>query len=127
MKKRVIQTEKAPKALGPYSQAIQAGSFLFISGQLPIDPATGELVKGDIQEQTRQVFENMKQILEAQSLTLKDVVKTTLFLKDMANFAKVNEIYAACFATEPPARAAVQVARLPKDAEVEIEAIALFH
>ena len=127
MKKRVIQTEKAPKALGPYSQAIQAGSFLFISGQLPIDPATGELIKGDIQEQTRQVFENMKQILEAQRLTLKDVVKTTLFLKDMGNFAKVNEIYAAYFTTEPPARAAVQVARLPKDAEVEIEAIALFH
>ena len=127
MKKRVIQTEKAPKALGPYSQAIQAGSFLFISGQLPIDPATGELVKGDIREQTRQVFENMKQILEAQRLTLKDVVKTTLYLKDLANFAKVNEIYAAYFETEPPARAAVQIARLPKDAEVEIEAIALFH
>jgi len=127
MKKRVIQTEKAPKAIGPYSQAIQAGPFLFVSGQIPIDPSTGELVGGDIQEQTRRILENIKQILESQRLALPDVVKTTIFLKDMGNFAKVNEIYAAYFPTEAPARSTIEVARLPKDAEIEIEAVVLFH
>jgi 2-iminobutanoate/2-iminopropanoate deaminase len=127
MKKRVIQIEKAPKAIGPYSQAIQAGPFLFVSGQIPIDPATGEFVGGDIRQQTRQVLENIQQILESQRLGLQDVVKTTIFLKDMGNFSQVNETYATYFPTEPPARSTVEVARLPKNAEVEIEVIALFH
>ena len=127
MKKRVIQTDKAPKAIGPYSQAVQAGSFVFISGQIPIDPATGELVGGEIQQQTRQVMENIKQILESQRLGFADVVKTTIFLKDMGAFSQVNEVYGSYFPGEPPARSTVEVAKLPKNAEIEIETIALFH
>jgi 2-iminobutanoate/2-iminopropanoate deaminase len=127
MKKRVIQTDKAPKAIGPYSQAVQAGSFVFISGQIPLDPATGELVDGDIRQQTRQVMENIKQILESQRLGFADVVKTTIFLKDMGAFSQVNEVYGSYFPGEPPARSTIEVAKLPKNAEIEIETIALFH
>lgn len=127
MKKRVIQTDRAPKAIGPYSQAVQAGPFVFISGQIPIDPATGELVGGDIGQQARQVMENIQQILESQHLSFTDVVKTTIFLKDMGTFGQVNEVYASYFPSEPPARSTIEIAKLPKNAEIEIEAIALFH
>jgi 2-iminobutanoate/2-iminopropanoate deaminase len=125
MKKRVIQTEKAPKAIGPYSQAIQAGNLLFLSGQLPFDPVTGELVKGDIRQQTQRVLANLKGILESQNLCMEDVVKVTIFLKDMGNFSQVNEVYATYFPSSPPARSTVEVARLPRDADIEIEAIAI--
>jgi len=125
MKKKVVQTEKAPKAIGPYSQAIQAGSFLFVSGQVPLDPKTGELVKGDIGQQTKQVLENIKGVLESQNLGMEDVVKVTIFLENMANFNQVNEIYSTYFPTSPPARSTVEVVRLPRDVEIEIEAIAL--
>ena len=125
MKKKVIQTEKAPKAIGPYSQAIQAGNLLFLSGQIPLDPASGELVKGDIREQTRRVLENLKGVLESQHLGMDDVVKVTIFLKDMGNFSQVNEVYGTYFPSSPPARSTVEVARLPRDVDIEIEAIAL--
>jgi len=127
MGKRVIQTEKGPRAIGPYSQAVQAGNLLFLSGQIPIDPKTGELIKGDIRQQTQQVLENMKGILESQKLGMEDVIKTTIFLKDMGNFSQVNEIYATYFPTSPPARSTVEVARLPRDVDIEIEALALTH
>jgi 2-iminobutanoate/2-iminopropanoate deaminase len=125
MGKRVIQTEKAPKAIGPYSQAIQAGNFLFLSGQIPLDPKTGELVKGDIRQQTKQVLENIKGVLESQKLGMEDVVKVTIFLKDIGNFNQVNEVYATYFPSSPPARSTVEVAKLPRDADIEIEAIAI--
>lgn len=125
MKRKVIQSEKAPKAIGPYSQAIQAGNLLFLSGQIPIDPKTGELIEGDIRQQTRQALENIKGILESQRLRMEDVVKATLFLKEMGNFNQVNEVYATYFLSFPPARSTVEVAKLPKNAEIEIEAIAL--
>jgi len=126
MKKKVIHTDKAPKAIGPYSQAIQAGNFLFLSGQIPLDPASGELVKGDIREQARRVLENLKGVLESQKLGMEDVVKVTIFLKDMGNFSQVNEVYGAYFPSSPPARSTVEVARLPRDVDIEIEAIAVF-
>jgi len=125
MGKKVIQTEKAPKAIGPYSQAIQAGNFLFLSGQIPLDPKTGELVKGDIRKQTQQVLENIKGVLESQGLGMEDIVKVTIFLKDIGNFNQVNEVYATYFPSSPPARSTVEVAKLPRDADIEIEAIAL--
>jgi len=125
VKKRVVQTDKGPKAIGPYSQAIQAGDFLFLSGQVPLDPKTGELVKGDVGQQTKQVLENIKGVLESQKLGMEDVVKVTIFLKNIANFNQVNEIYSTYFPTSPPARSTVEVARLPRDVEIEIEAIAL--
>jgi 2-iminobutanoate/2-iminopropanoate deaminase len=125
VKKRVVQTDRAPKAIGPYSQAIQAGDFLFLSGQIPLDPRTGELVKGDVGQQTKQVLENIKGVLESQKLGMEDVVKVTIFLKNIANFNQVNEIYSTYFPTSPPARSTVEVARLPRDVEIEIEAIAL--
>jgi 2-iminobutanoate/2-iminopropanoate deaminase len=125
MKKKVVHTEKAPKAIGPYSQAIQAGPFLFVSGQVPIDPSTGELVAGDIRQQTRQVLENVKNILGSRGLAMEQVVKTTLFLKDMGNFSQVNEVYASYFPAEPPARSTVEVAKLPRNVDIEIEAIAV--
>jgi 2-iminobutanoate/2-iminopropanoate deaminase len=127
MKKRVVQTERAPKAIGPYSQAIQAGGLLFVSGQLPIDPKTGELVKGDIRQQTQCILENIKAILESQGLGMEDVVKTTIFLKEIGNFQQVNEAYASYFTSSPPARSTVEVSGLAKNADIEIEAIALFH
>jgi len=123
--KKVIQTDKAPKAIGPYSQAIQAGNFLFLSGQIPLDTKTGDLVKGDIGQQTRQVLENIKGILESEKLGMEDVVKITIFLKDIGNFNQVNEVYSTYFPAFPPARSTVEVARLPRAAEIEIEAIAL--
>jgi len=127
MKKKVILTDKAPKAIGPYSQAIQAGGFLFLSGQIPIDPKTGELIKGDIRQQTRQVLENMKGLLESEGLEMKDVVKVTVFLKDLGSFSQMNEVYATYFSSFPPARSTVEVANLPRDAGIEVEAIALIH
>ncbi|HVP77611.1 MAG TPA: RidA family protein [Thermodesulfobacteriota bacterium] len=125
MIKKVIQTEKAPKAIGPYSQAIRAGNYLFLSGQIPLDPKTEELVKGDIGQQTQQALENIKGILESQKLGMEDVVKVTIFLKDVGNFSRVNEVYRTYFPSSPPARSTVEVARLPRDVEIEIEAIAL--
>lgn len=125
MKKKVIQTEKAPKAIGPYSQAIQVGNFLFLSGQISLDPKTGELVKGDIRQQTHRVLENIKGVLESQKLGMEDVVKVTIFLKDIGNFNQVNEVYATYFPSSPPARSTVEVAKLPRDADIEIEAIAV--
>lgn len=124
--KKIIATTKAPSAIGPYSQGTVGAGLLFISGQLPIDPETGEFVKGSIKEQTKQSLENLKQILAAQGSELKNVLKTTVFLSDMNNFADMNLIYQEVFGTDNfPARSAVEVARLPKDALVEIEAIAL--
>jgi len=124
MGKKVIQTEKAPKPIGPYSQAIRAGNFIFLSGQIPIDPKTGELVKGDIRQQTQQVLENIRGVLESQGLGMQDVVKVNIFLKDMGNFNEMNEVYATRFSSSPPARSTVEVAKLPKNADIEIEAIA---
>jgi 2-iminobutanoate/2-iminopropanoate deaminase len=121
----VVQTDRAPKAIGPYSQAIQAGDFLFLSGQIPLDPKTGELVKGDIRNQTRQVLENIRGLLESQGSGMKDVVKVTIFLKDIGNFNQVNEVYATYFPSSPPARSTVEVAKLPRDVDIEIEMIAL--
>lgn len=122
--KKVISTPKAPAAIGPYSQAIVTGNLLFSSGQIPIDPATGNIVEADITVQATQVFENIKAVLEEAGTSLDKVVKTTCFLSDMGNFAKVNEVYTKYFTKEPPARSAVEVARLPKDVMVEIEVIA---
>ncbi len=127
MKKTVVQTDKAPKAIGPYSQAIWAGNFLFLSGQIPFDPKTGELLKGDIRQQTRQVLENIKGVLGSQKLGMEDVVKVTIFLKKIEDFSQVNEVYGTYFPSSPPARSTVGVAALPRDAEIEIEAIALIH
>lgn len=123
--KNVISTEKAPKAIGPYSQAIEAAGMLFISGQIPIVPATGEIIGDGVEEQTEQVLANIEAILAAKGLSFADVVKTTVFLSDMNDFVTVNGIYAKAFAENPPARSCVQVARLPKDVKVEIETIAL--
>ena len=122
--KQVIHTDTAPAAIGPYSQAIQIGQLLFTSGQIPIDPETGAMVEGGIQEQARQSLNNIKAILNAAGTNLGAVVKTTVFLQDMNDFAAMNEIYAQFFQEPYPARSAVQVGRLPKDALVEIEAIA---
>ncbi|HPW18560.1 MAG TPA: RidA family protein [Candidatus Aminicenantes bacterium] len=123
--KRQVQTDKAPKAIGPYSQGIVANGFVFCSGQIPIDPATGELNNGTIEEQTRQVLKNVAAVLEAAGSSLEEAVKCTVFLQDMNDFAKMNAVYAEFFKAPSPARAAVQVARLPRDVKVEIEAIAL--
>jgi 2-iminobutanoate/2-iminopropanoate deaminase len=122
--REAVSSPSAPKAIGPYSQAIRAGSLLFVSGQIPIDPATGELVQGDIAQQTHRVFGNLKAILEAAGATFDNVVRTTVYLADMNDFAKVNEIYAAYFSSPAPARATVQAARLPRDSRVEIDLIA---
>ena len=121
--KRVISTDKAPAAIGPYSQAIQAGNFLYVSGQIPVNPANGE-VAGSISSQARQSLENVKAILEAAGYALSDVVKTTVFVTDIANFAAVNEVYAQYFAKDAPARSFVAVKDLPKGVSVEIEAVA---
>lgn len=122
--KQVIHTDKAPAAIGPYSQAIQIGQLLFTSGQVPIDPETGAIVEGGIQEQARQSLNNIKAILNAAGTNMGAVVKTTVFLQDMNDFAAMNEVYAQFFQEPYPARSAVKVGRLPKDALVEIEAIA---
>lgn len=122
--KHVINTEKAPKAIGPYSQAVEAGGFLFVSGQLPIDAVSGEFAGNDISSQTRQSLENIKCILEKANMNLSNVVKTTVFLQDMNDFTAMNQVYSKYFTDECPARAAIQVGRLPKGAKVEIEVIA---
>ena len=122
--KQVIHTDKAPAAISPYSQALQIGQLLFTSGQVPIDPETGAIVEGGIQEQARQSLNNIKAILNAAGTNMGAVVKTTVFLQDMNDFAAMNEVYAQFFQEPYPARSAVQVARLPKDVLVEIEAIA---
>jgi 2-iminobutanoate/2-iminopropanoate deaminase len=123
--REIIKTEKAPAAIGPYSQAVRAGGFIFASGQIPLDPMTGEFVAGGVAEQTEQVMKNLSAVLEAAGASLAQVVKTTVFLADMNDFAVMNEVYGRYFQENPPARATVQAARLPKDARVEIEAIAI--
>lgn len=123
--KRVVSTGDAPQAIGPYSQAIVAGGLVFASGQIPIDPRTGEFVEGGVAEQTEQVLRNLSALLEAAGSGLGRVVKTTVFLADMNDFAAMNEVYSRYFKTEPPARSTVQAARLPRDARVEIDAVAL--
>jgi 2-iminobutanoate/2-iminopropanoate deaminase len=123
--KTVVHSDAAPKAIGPYSQAIIANGFVFCSGQTPIDPATGNLVLGGIEEQTHQVFKNLKAVLAAAGTDLEHVIKSNVFLKDMNNFATMNGIYASYFTGSPPARSTVEVARLPKDCMVEIEMVAL--
>ena len=123
--KEIISTDNAPKAIGPYSQAVRANGFLFLSGQVALDPRTGELAGVSIQEQTRQILENLKGVLEAAGASLADVVKTTVFLKNMADFAQMNETYSQYFSSNPPARTTVEAARLPRDVQVEIDAIAL--
>jgi 2-iminobutanoate/2-iminopropanoate deaminase len=123
--KHTIQTGTAPAAIGPYSQAVIAGGFVFVSGQIPINPATGEFVPGGVAEQTEQVMRNLASILSAAGSSITDVVKTTVFLADMGDFAAMNEVYGRYFPEDPPARATVQAARLPRDARVEIEVVAL--
>ncbi len=124
MSKHIIHTDAAPAAIGPYSQAVRAGDFVFAAGQIGLDPATGRLVEGGVAEQTRQALRNLQAVLEAAGASLQQVVKTTVFLQDMNDFAAMNAVYATFFPSEPPARAAVQAAALPKGALVEIEAIA---
>lgn len=124
--KHSFSSDNAPKAIGPYSQAVRVGDQLFLSGQVPLDPATGQMIEGDISAQTRRVMDNLGAVLKSAGLSFAHVARTTIFLADMNDFAKVNEVYGSYF-TEPfPARATVQVARLPKDARVEIDAIAAF-
>ncbi|MFW6131285.1 MAG: RidA family protein [Candidatus Aminicenantaceae bacterium] len=123
--KKEVKTKNAPEAIGPYSQAIRSNGFVFASGQIAIDPSTGELNQGKIEEQTKQVLSNLKAVLEAAESSLDKVVKCTVFLKDMNDYASMNKVYGQFFNSPYPARAAVQVARLPKDVKVEIEAIAL--
>ena len=123
--KEIISTPNAPAAIGPYSQAIKAGNLLFISGQVPLDPATGEVVEGDITVQTRRVLDNVKAILAEAGADFSNVVKTTVFLKDMNDFVPMNRVYAEYYPENCPARSAVQVGRLPKDVSVEIETIAV--
>jgi 2-iminobutanoate/2-iminopropanoate deaminase len=123
--REIIATDQAPRAIGPYSQAIRAGNLLFCSGQIPIDPATGDFVYGGVAEQTEQVMRNLSAVLSAGQSSLKQVVKTTVFLADMDDFTAMNEVYGRFFGENPPARATVQAARLPRDAKVEIEAIAI--
>lgn len=123
--KEVIATDRGPKAIGPYSQAIRANGFVFVSGQIPLDPATQQLVAGDIQVQTERVLENLKGIVEAAGSSLDKVVRATVFLADMNEFAAMNEVYGRYFRHQPPARSTVQVSRLPRDVRVEIDVIAL--
>jgi len=122
--KEIISTDRAPAAIGPYSQAVRTGNLLFTSGMIPIDPATGQLVEGDIEVQARQAVGNLAALLEAAGTSLDRVVKTVVFIKNMDDFTKVNEVYASFFTTSFPARSCVEVARLPKDVLIEIEAIA---
>lgn len=122
--KEIVSTEKAPGAIGPYSQAIKVGGMVYCSGQIPIDPATGEFVSDVVAEQTEQVLRNLSEVLAAAGSSLDDVVKTTVFLADMNDFAEMNEVYGRFFSENKPARATVQAARLPRDARVEIECIA---
>ena len=123
--KETVSTENAPGAIGPYSQAVKAGNLVFCSGQIPINPQTGEFVSDDVAEQTRQVLKNLSAVLKAAETNLNNVVKTTVFLADMSDFAAMNEVYAEFFNENKPARATVQAGRLPRDARVEIECIAV--
>lgn len=123
--KEIIATAKAPKAIGPYSQAIRQNGLVFLSGQIPLHPETGEVVGGNVEEQTERVLQNMRGVLESAGLSLADVVKTTVFLKDLSVFPDMNNVYARHFGSNPPARSTVEVARLPRDVQVEIEAIAV--
>jgi 2-iminobutanoate/2-iminopropanoate deaminase len=123
--KNIISTTGAPKAIGPYSQAIKTGKMLFTSGQIPIDPATGEMVTGDIKAQTERIMKNLEAVLIAGGMNFGDVVKTTVFLADMKTFADMNGVYAKYFPENPPARSTVQVAKLPKEAGIEIEVVAI--
>jgi 2-iminobutanoate/2-iminopropanoate deaminase len=125
MKKNIVHTDKAPKAIGPYSQAVRTDSMIYTAGQLGLDPATGEFVSGSVEEQTRQSLTNLKNIVEAAGSSMKHVVKTTVFLKDMNDFPKMNAVYAEFFGENPPARSTVAVAGLPKGGLVEIEVVAL--
>ena len=122
--KKIISTSDAPAAIGPYSQAVRSGDFLFCSGQIPLDPKNGQMVSDDITPQTRRVMDNISGLLKSEGLSLADVLKTTIFLTDLGNFQTVNEIYGSYFTSEPPARSTVQVSALPKGAKVEIEVIA---
>ena len=122
--RQAVASDDAPKAIGPYSQAIRAGSLLFVSGQIPLDPSTGRLVDGDIAAQTHRVFANLRAILDAAGASLDHVVRATVYLADMEDFAVVNEIYGGYFSNPAPARATIQAARLPRDARVEIDVIA---
>jgi 2-iminobutanoate/2-iminopropanoate deaminase len=124
MKRQIVATDAAPKAIGPYSQAVWAGDILFCSGQIPLDPTTGNMVAGGITEQVTRVLENIRGLLGSQGLDFGNVVKSSVFLSDMNNFGAMNEVYAKYFTKNPPARSTVQVARLPKDALVEIEVVA---
>jgi len=121
---KIISTEQAPKAIGPYSQAVVSNGFAFLSGQIPLDPATGQLVEGDVAAQTTRVLENLKAVLQACGSSLGWVVKTTVFLKDMGEFAQMNAVYSEYFLENPPARSTVEAARLPRDVRVEIDCIA---
>ena len=123
--KEIISTTEAPGAIGPYSQAVRTGGFLFCSGQIPLDPKSGQIVSGDIAAQTRRVMDNITAVLKAESLTFDHVVKTTIFLTNLGDFQTVNEIYGSYFKQDPPARSTIQVAALPKGANVEIEVIAI--
>ena len=126
MPKKHVTTDKAPRPIGPYSQGVIAGGFLFVSGQIPIDPATNELVGGDIQTQTRRVLDNLVGILKDAHLGPEDVVKTTVFLTDLGEFAGMNEVYARYFGKEPPARSTIQAAALPRGVKVEMDLVAVF-
>ncbi|MGH7839673.1 MAG: RidA family protein [Candidatus Binataceae bacterium] len=123
--KEIISTDRGHKAIGPYSQAIRANGFIFISGQIPFDPATGQLIEGDVGRQTARVLDNLKAIVEAAGSSLDHAVKTSVFLKDMGDFTAMNEVYTRYFSKNPPARSTVEVARLPRDVRVEIDLIAL--
>lgn len=123
--REIIATEKGPKAIGPYSQAVKANGFIFTAGQVAFDPATGQLIEGDVARQTARVFENLKAIVEAAGSSLDRAVKATVFLKDMNDFAAMNEVYARYFPANPPARSTVEAARLPRDVRVEIDLIVL--
>ena len=123
--RRIVSTEQAPQAIGPYSQAVQFGDFIFSSGQIPLDPRTGQFVEGGIAEQTEQVLRNLSEVLRAAGVGLADVVKTTVYLADMGDFAAMNEVYGRHFPENPPARSTVEAARLPRDARVEIDVIAI--
>jgi len=125
MNRKIVATDAAPKAVGPYSQAVWAGDLLFCAGQIPLDPATGQIVPGGVVEQTVRVLENLRAVLTSQGLSLANVIKTTVFIADLNHFAVLNEVYARYFTGDFPARSTVQVARLPKDALVEIEAVAV--
>jgi len=124
---QTVHTDDAPAAIGPYSQAVVHAGVVYTAGQIPLDPRTGEMVGGDVQAQTRRVFDNLRAVLEAAGASLGSVLKTTVFLRDMNDFAAMNEVYAEAFGEHRPARSAVQAARLPRDASVEIEAVAVVH